>query len=426
MTISTTDSKVIYTGSGITGPYTFTFPIYSASDLVVTRYTISSGATSTFVLNTDYTVSGSFTATNPASGSITLTTALSSSYKLIIQRSLAYTQSVDLQPADDLPADTIEKLIADRIVMLVQQLKETVDRGVVSDASNTSGFSLPIPSSLQYLRWNTGATGLENGTPANTATNYGGSMAYGLDASKSATPTTGDVYYATDTSKLYVCFSSPTWKHYESLESGSVTTAKLAAGVASGLTTVTGVSSDHIVIADASDSGNVKKALASDFTFVPSASNALAGSVVQTVYTSTGAVATGTTTIPDDDTIPQNTEGNEFMTLAITPTNTNNKLLIVFNGYFAHSVNLTGVACALFQDTTAGALATSSQNLVNGGGRGSMVHLRHYMTAGTTSSTTFKIRVGSTTGTTTFNGDATARKYGGNMSSSLTIMEIKV
>lgn len=158
----------------------------------------------------------------------------------------------------------------------------------------------------------------------------------------------------------------------------------------------------------------------------PSASNALAGSVVQTVYTSTGAVATGTTTIPDDDTIPQNTEGNEFMTLAITPTNTNNKLLIVFNGYFAHSVNITGVACALFQDTTAGALATSSQNLVNGGGRGSMVHLRHYMTAGTTSSTTFKIRVGSTTGTTTFNGDATARKYGGNMSSSLTIMEIKV
>lgn len=157
-----------------------------------------------------------------------------------------------------------------------------------------------------------------------------------------------------------------------------------------------------------------------------SASNALAGSVVQTVYTSTGAVATGTTTIPDDDTIPQNTEGNEFMTLAITPTNTNNKLLIVFNGYFAHSVNLTGVACALFQDTTAGALATSSQNLVNGGGRGSMVHLRHYMTAGTTSSTTFKIRVGSTTGTTTFNGDATARKYGGNMSSSITIMEIKV
>lgn len=423
MTISTTDSKVIYTGSGITGPYTFTFPIYSASDLVVTRYTISSGATSTFVLNTDYTVSGSFTATNPASGSITLTTALSSSYKLIIQRSLAYTQSVDLQPADDLPADTIEKLIADRIVMLVQQLKETVDRGVVSDASNTSGFSLPIPSSLQYLRWNTGATGLENGTPSNTATNYGGSMAYGLDASKSATPTTGDVYYATDTSKLYVCFSSPTWKHYESLESGSVTTAKLAAGVASGLTTVTGVSSDHIVIADASDSGNVKKALASDFTFVPSASNALAGSVVQVQYQELVTSSTGTTTIPFDDTIPQNTEGDEYLSKAITPTNTNNILkidVVVFCGSGSDDSKVV----ALFKDSDASAIAAGFHRMgINLGGG---IKFSHFRTAGSTSAQTFKVRAGGQGGTFRINGADSSRRFGGVLVSSLCITEIKV
>lgn len=423
MTISTTDSKVIYTGSGITGPYTFTFPIYSASDLVVTRYTISSGATSTFVLNTDYTVSGSFTSTNPASGSITLTTALSSSYKLIIQRSLAYTQSVDLQPADDLPADTIEKLIADRIVMLVQQLKETVDRGVVSDASNISGFNLPIPSSLQYLRWNTGATGLENGTPSNTTTNYGGSMAYGLDASKSATPTTGDVYYATDTSKLYVCFSSPTWKHYESLESGSVTTAKLAAGVANGLTTVTGLSADHIVIADASDSGNVKKALASDFTFVPSASNALAGSVVQVQYQELVTSSTGTTTIPFDDTIPQNTEGDEYLSKAITPTNTNNILkidVVVYGGSGADDSKVV----ALFKDSDASAIAVGFHRIgINFGGG---IKFSHFRTAGSTSAQTFKVRAGGQGGTFRINGADSTRRFGGVLVSSLCITEIKV
>ena len=35
----------------------------------------------------------------------------------------------------------------------------------------------------------------------------------------------------------------------------------------------------------------------------------------QIVATQTGAVATGTTTFPEDDTIPQNTEGDEYMTL---------------------------------------------------------------------------------------------------------------
>ena len=44
-----------------------------------------------------------------------------------------------------------------------------------------------------------------------------------------------------------------------------------------------------------------------------------AGSVLQVVQTQTGAVATTTVTIPFDDTIPQITEGAEFITLAITP-----------------------------------------------------------------------------------------------------------
>ena len=43
----------------------------------------------------------------------------------------------------------------------------------------------------------------------------------------------------------------------------------------------------------------------------------LPGDMVQRVNTQTGAVATGTTLLPNDDTIPQNTEGTEFMTLAV-------------------------------------------------------------------------------------------------------------
>ena len=49
--------------------------------------------------------------------------------------------------------------------------------------------------------------------------------------------------------------------------------------------------------------------------WVPASPGVGSGSVVQTVSYQTGAVATGTTIIPIDDTIPQISEGNEYMTL---------------------------------------------------------------------------------------------------------------
>ena len=46
----------------------------------------------------------------------------------------------------------------------------------------------------------------------------------------------------------------------------------------------------------------------------PTVVAATGGIVVQTVHTQDGEVATGTTNLPFDDTIPQNTEGDEYMT----------------------------------------------------------------------------------------------------------------
>jgi len=80
-----------------------------------------------------------------------------------------------------------------------------------------------------------------------------------------------------------------------------------------------------------------------------------AGSVVQVVNTTSVAVATGTTTIPLDDTIPQNNEGTEFLTLAITPTNASNKLKIEVSGLWGTSADTNWVILALFQDSTANA-----------------------------------------------------------------------
>lgn len=147
------------------------------------------------------------------------------------------------------------------------------------------------------------------------------------------------------------------------------------------------------------------------------------GVIVQVVNTQTGAVATGSTVIPHDDTIPQNTEGDEYMTLAITPTDAGNKLKIEVIAFISCSGSSAVVALALFQDSTADALAAIATTLPTATG-GQPIQLTHYMTAGTTSATTFKVRIGPNATTITFNGQSGSRRFGGVCASSITITEI--
>jgi len=148
------------------------------------------------------------------------------------------------------------------------------------------------------------------------------------------------------------------------------------------------------------------------------------GQIIQVVNYQTGAVATGSTAIPLDDSIPQNTEGTEFMTLAITPKSTSNKLKIDVVFYGADA-GLGIMTVALFQDSTANAEAVGSILAEGTSAQLNPIVFSHYMTAGTASSTTFKVRAGSNSGSTiTFNGKAGGRLFGGVTSSSITITEI--
>ncbi len=150
--------------------------------------------------------------------------------------------------------------------------------------------------------------------------------------------------------------------------------------------------------------------------------------IVQVVNVQDGEHGTGTTTIALNNNIPAQTAGNEVMTLAVTPTNTNNILHIdvvvnVNNNYSGNA------ACciALFQDTTVGALACALETL-SGNSHSANFKFTHRMTAGTTASTTFKVRGGLNVGGHLFcwNGDAGTRLFGGVMASSITITEIAV
>lgn len=126
----------------------------------------------------------------------------------------------------------------------------------------------------------------------------------------------------------------------------------------------------------------------------------LPGDVVQFQYARDGAAATGTTALPFDNTTPQNTEGDERMTLAITPTATMNILNIQHTGLYA--TNATGgdnIGLALFQDSNADALAATN-DITGTNSSPVSISLGHQMVAGTVSETTFKIRAGDSSGST--------------------------
>ena len=145
------------------------------------------------------------------------------------------------------------------------------------------------------------------------------------------------------------------------------------------------------------------------------------GKIAQIQTTQLGTVASGATALPLDDTIPQITEGDEYITVTITPTNAASSLYIeaVLNLATLVAANY-GVA--LFQDATANALA-AWQGSGSAANSLTQAFCMHKMTAGTTSATTFRIRAGSGT-TLTFNGVGGVRRFGGVMASQLRVVEV--
>lgn len=146
------------------------------------------------------------------------------------------------------------------------------------------------------------------------------------------------------------------------------------------------------------------------------------GEVVQTQHSQSGAVATGTTTAPHNDTAMTSTQGDQYMSQAITPTSAANVLEIDHLGVYSNSAGAY-FSVGLFQDAFTPALAvifhSTFFNLTEG-----VVPLVHRMVASATAARTLKIRAGNSgAGTTTFNGNTGARTGGGVMASHLKITE---
>lgn len=149
----------------------------------------------------------------------------------------------------------------------------------------------------------------------------------------------------------------------------------------------------------------------------------LPGDVLQVQRTDNGAVVTGTSVVPLDDTIPQFSEGTQLMNKSITCSSAANVVSVISQANLSYSTNVQ-VTMSMFQDTTSDALCTCSQN-VEASNHCIVLGLLYFGKVGTVSSTTYRVRAGgASAGTLTFNGSGGSRNFGGIMNSYLEIREI--
>jgi len=141
----------------------------------------------------------------------------------------------------------------------------------------------------------------------------------------------------------------------------------------------------------------------------------------QRVFTSTGALVTCSTTMPNDNSIPINTEGTQVLSLSITPRSATSTLVIDFSSVATLAGGASGgPSTALFQDSNANALAARCIQATSYLSK--EIIFRHIMVSGTTSSTTFYIRVGANSGTLYINGSTAGARLDGGVSNTILII----
>ncbi len=133
MTISNTNSRVVYEGNGSATVFDITFPYFSDSKNLYVYHRAADGAQTLLTEDTDYSVDTSAdTVTYPLSGD-----PLPSGEYLAILRDLPAIQELDLVNNDPFDANLVEQAL-DRTTMLAQQTEEKIDRAMVYSESTPS------------------------------------------------------------------------------------------------------------------------------------------------------------------------------------------------------------------------------------------------------------------------------------------------
>jgi hypothetical protein len=466
--------------------FPYNFAIFEDADLKV--YLTPNGATpddatDILTLTTDYTVDGEATTSG---GDVTLVSPASAGDTITIVRDVPVARTSDYQTLGDFLAETVNDDM-DKFVMMVQQQENALAGRLLKflETANLTGVDtkLPAPAADEVLKWNSTGDGLVGvkitdldptvsavtafvltllddpdadtfwntltaamGDKANARSDLGApglvdanvftntntftklqKWAKGADvASASALALGDDGNYFDITGSVTI--NSINTKGIGTVvmlqfDASPVLTHHATNFILPGAANITAAPGDKAIFVEwATGDWECVSYQKADGT--PLYENKQSDDIIQEVITTDGEVATGTTVIPFDDTIPQNTEGDEYMTVTITPTDAANKLIIEAAAAMACSGSGSTQKMALFQDAIANALACSVKRQATTNTMDRLA-LRYEMVAGTTSAITFKIRAGGSSGTLTFNGSSLARRFGGVLDSFIRVREIK-
>ena len=152
MTLSSTVTRVEFTGNGSTTAFAFNYPVLAAADLTVTLVNAAGSAT-TQTLDSHYTVALASDLTSATVNMSSAPTGGGTPDKLVIEREVDLTQIDDFQENEALPSADLEKAL-DKLTMATQQLNTDIARSVRLPVGDTSGLATEVGVSTAADREN--------------------------------------------------------------------------------------------------------------------------------------------------------------------------------------------------------------------------------------------------------------------------------
>ena len=156
MTITSRINRATMDGNGVSTTLAIDFPFHSVEDLIVIETIIATGAETTKVLNTDYTVGGAQDDAGhfPDGGEITFTSPPASTVRIVAYRDPPMLQGVVLQETGKIPVKAAIESPLDKLTMIDQRLSERIDRALrLSDGDSLEMGRLPtkLTRASRYL-----------------------------------------------------------------------------------------------------------------------------------------------------------------------------------------------------------------------------------------------------------------------------------
>lgn len=141
-----------YACNGSLKNFTITFGFASNSDVEVVLIN-SSGVETVLTSGSNYSIAGT---------TVTTVSTYASGNSILLRLAPAGTQTTDLIAGGSVPADSVEGAL-DHLQRQINYLRDELRRRpALARASTAIDSALPDPVASQYLRWNAGATALEN------------------------------------------------------------------------------------------------------------------------------------------------------------------------------------------------------------------------------------------------------------------------